>query len=294
MTSFHFSIADILTIRIQSDLIKQIHPEDLLLMGAYLPGLKQIDAPMALADIELVHRQTSGSIALVEKSFCHAEFYNTWTDRISIDTFFLLYGLVRQALLEREYFAVHASCVEDEHGALLLIGHSGAGKTTVANALVQQGKRLFSGNKTIIHFKPAGELEVIAGTRTMTLPASVAMGTIPSVSYQERHAFSLSPDQYSTNTPLRVRTIALIGLNDGVQTSQILSPESALHRLVPFFLDTVNADVVLGHEGTVLTDKRPEGIESLLVKHLWHTLSSIPTVRIEGSLPYLLESISPL
>ncbi len=295
MTSLFFSLPGDLTLKLESDFLESFHPDDLVLAQAYLPGLKYASAPMTqVADIVLTHRQTRKTQTLEETGRYSFVLHATWTNHVSPDTYFLLYSLTRRAWLDRHLFSVHAACVEDDAGAILLVGHSGVGKTRIAFELIQQGKRLFAGNKTVIEWTSLHSMEAIAGTQTMTLHAQTIPGTSKEIVYGNRKAFIMTQEKYSKRSHVPVRAIVFVRLNDGVESTEHLSPMSALHRLFPFFLDLVNADVLIGTAGNILTDKRPAGIESFLITQLWNSIQTLPVVRIEGSLAYLSQTISTL
>jgi len=288
MANIFFSLPGNLTLKLESDVLDTLHPEDVLLAQAYLPGLQPVSAPAStVADIVLTHRQTTTTSSFEETGRCTAVLHDTWTDRVSMDTFFLLYGLTRRALLDHHLFSVHAACVEDDAGAILLVGHSGAGKTRIALELIQQGKLLFAGNKTVVEWSPFGSMEAVAGTQTMTLHKKSTSTDEEIVSYGERKAFMVMKQQQTISSRIPVRAIVFVRLNDGVETVEHLSQTSAFHQLFPFFLDLVNADVLIGHTGNILKDERPNGIESFLVTHLWNSFQTLPIVRVEGSLVYL-------
>ncbi len=295
MTNLFFSLPGNLTLKIESDFLQILHPEDLLLAQAYLPGLKPISVPEStIADIILTHHQTTEPASFEETERCTVVFHDTWTDRVSMDTFFLLYGLLRRALMDQHLFSVHAACVEDDAGAILLVGHSGAGKSRTALALLQNGKRLFSGNKTVVAWTASGSMEAIAGTQTMTRHNERKTKSEKEILYGEREAFIVTEQPYTKRSHVPIRAIVFVRLNDGVESNEHLSHASALHRLFPFFLDLVNADVLIGTAGNILTDKRPEGIESFLIMHLKNSIKAIPVLRIEGRLQYLSETISSI
>ncbi|HEV7994326.1 MAG TPA: hypothetical protein VGP25_21055 [Gemmatimonadaceae bacterium] len=62
-----------------------------------------------------------------------------------------LYGAVLGFVLRtRGVLAMHASCVADDEGAILLVGHSGAGKSTTAASLHRGGWRVLSDDLTAL------------------------------------------------------------------------------------------------------------------------------------------------
>ena len=194
-----------------------------------------------------------------------------------------LYGMARLALLKNGLFSVHAACVGNDHGKVLIVGHSGDGKTTVALKLIREfGYRLRAGNKTVVRFE-GGTLLAIAGTTTVT-----------EVTPQGRRLFRLDDGQYETRDDLPIRAIVKVKLNDGADSTARLAPLSALHTLYPFFLDAVNADVVVSDGGRVLSGNPPDGVRERLAKDLLEVLGTVPAHAITGSLHYLIDTLRKL
>ncbi|MEP6652741.1 MAG: PqqD family peptide modification chaperone [Myxococcales bacterium] len=73
----------------------------------------------------------------------------------------LLYGLCPKLLSLRGHTVLHASAVAIDGRAIAFSGHSGAGKTTTAHALVQAGATLVCEDKLVLH-RNADELQVSA------------------------------------------------------------------------------------------------------------------------------------
>jgi hypothetical protein len=66
----------------------------------------------------------------------------------------------------------------------------------------------------------------------------------------------------------------------------VLSPLSALHTLYPYFLDAVNADVIVNGR-QVFSGAALEGAAGHLAEHLGAALEQLPVRKISGSTPYM-------
>ncbi len=74
------------------------------------------------------------------------------------------------ALSQREYLVLHGACVADERGqALCLAGPSGAGKSSLAAALLASGWHLLSDGMTVIRFDAEGRAWAQLGPRQLKL-----------------------------------------------------------------------------------------------------------------------------
>jgi len=254
-------------------------PETMVLQ-AHVPGL--VPGSEGGADLSLLHDpQQARNIA---GDFPHMVLGCGWSAAKAADLPHLLYGMARRAWLEAGLYPVHAACVScGDGGAILLVGHSGSGKTTLAQRLIERhGCKLLSGNKTLVRFDETGALQAVAGTITMTALDK----------NRQRFAWRLPPDQYG-EAPTPVRSIAIVRLNDGVAEEQRLSPMSALHSLYPFFLDAVNADVIVG--GTEVFDGAISGAaRKTLALRLQDLLSGISVHAYSGSIEHLAQKVTGL
>lgn len=74
----------------------------------------------------------------------------------------LLYGLCPKLLSLRGRTVLHASAVAIDGRAIAFSGHSGAGKTTTAHALVRAGATLICEDKLVLHHDAAGDPNVFS------------------------------------------------------------------------------------------------------------------------------------
>jgi len=79
-------------------------------------------------------------------------------------------------------------------------------------------------------------------------------------------------------------------LNDGVQDWRELQPTSALHTLYPYFLDTVNADIVIGKD--VFNGSVSQETKKYLAGRLGKAVERVPVYSAAGSLSFIVEKIA--
>ncbi len=262
-----------------------------LLAAAYLPGLQFADQAVEAPTINItVADSTVKQLVVRGRNILLSDRWNG--DGSLLDLLHLTYSAARRHWLRRGLYSVHSACVVADGHATMLVGHSGAGKTTVAMELVNAGAKLFSGNKTLVTIS-GGSMIAVAGTRTMTTRQNAA-GAPAGSGYAGRLAFALADDTYATETPIPIGAIALVGLNDGVADTSKMEPTSALHRLFPFFLDTVYADTVVLGGGDVYFSTPPRGCQKALSISLSQALTKVHVYSVVGSKNYISYSLERL
>ncbi|HEU0051037.1 MAG TPA: hypothetical protein VFQ60_03200, partial [Patescibacteria group bacterium] len=220
-----------------------------------------------------------------------------WDKNIPFDAYHLLYGAVRREWLKKKAYSAHAACLLNEKGeGILLVGHSGVGKTSIALQLILKcGWKLFSGNKTLLSFQK-GKITAVAGTKTMTIremdklkyKTLVAKG----FSYGDRFAFSLPEEAYAQAAEIEILKIILVRLNDGAKEDRELSSLSALHTLYPYLFDSVNADTLLAGGSYVLSGEPPKGGREFLARSLAKSLNRFNVHSIVGSMDVFIKHLS--
>ncbi|MBI1363160.1 MAG: hypothetical protein GC134_04175 [Proteobacteria bacterium] len=238
-----------------------------LLLDAYAPSLCQPvdEAPLRLS-------VAAGSAPALNQTvdgwqFTHTEGETTFPQ----DAYHLLGAMLRTHYLIRGLYSTHAACV-DGH---LLVGHSGAGKTSTLVEMLNAGaQQIVATNKTLLAVTADG-LTACGGTSTITLEAADLH--TPQLQgaehYGNRVAFALPAGARAT-APQAVRAVWFIRLTDAPVTVQPLSPLSSAHRLYPFVMDRVNADVLLAGGA-----------------HLYHTDDTAAAARLATLLPQALRHV---
>lgn len=296
-------------------------PAACVLLAAYLPGVELIDLTDKRAEelVTISLRQSSkAKLSVSRNANTYTLFAESTSEAALMDLIFLTYGVARQKWLKQGIYCVHAACLEDTQQRLsLVVGHSGVGKTAVTLSSLGRGHKVFSGNRTLVKFAGAENgagsdtvvtIVAIAGTRTITTKAEDLARHLPNalledgqkdqqdeqVAYQGRSAFTLSPRFYADPTPQVVTAITLPRLNDGAEKAKQLSALSALHKLYPYFLDAVNADIVLAGGRIVFSGAPPSGVGRRLANELSLALTHLPVWELEGSLPFINHTLEEI
>jgi len=314
-----------LTVKVETPVAVFQQPEMRMLAHNYLPGL-EFQSTQAEGETEAEADQTLQSdvtltITWVESplpSLRASRRHITLCDRFQgqgscLDLLSLIYSACRLLWHEQGIYSLHSACLsssEQQDGdAILLIGHSGTGKTSLALELARRGGKIFSGNRTLVAIRE-GKLVALAGTRTMTRsrqteeqfesaapPASEGSAVCAQAptDYLERCAYSLAPDVYESRTQVTIATIALARLNDGVAQAEELESLSALHRLFPYFTDAFGADTVLAGGALVFVGSTGSSLmkaqRAKLSNDLAGALKSCRCLAVSGSLAFVAESV---
>lgn len=283
-----------LTARLKSEIDGGLDDRSHILLQAYVPGVKVLRAPVAKPDILIEHRESSGK--RFERRGDHLTLCDQWRGQIAFDLYHVLYAAERVKLLERGYYPIHAAS-SGNNEQVLLVGHSGSGKTRTAIELAERyGQKISSGNKTVVTFDEHHAMRVVAGTPTMTIRQtdyeSYSSLAKEGVSYNHRVAFLVRPEQYVAPVRQRIRAIFLLRLHDGLHEKKDLDPRVALHPLYPYFLDTVNANVIVCGGYGVFVGTPPVGVPEKLAADLKEALEKVPVYSVAGPLPFVVDTIA--
>lgn len=248
----------------------------LLALQAHVPGL--CETACRPDTLSLTYNQQQSDI--LYDGGRHISLGGPWSTERNGDTPHLLYALCRRAWLQQGYGLMHAAALQGpDAGAVLLVGHSGSGKTTISeHACASKAFRLLSGNKTLLRFE-GGQARVIAGTPISSVLQEDGTRELVAVP--------------AGSLPAPTKGVVLIRLNDGACQWQQLMALNALHTLLPMCLDSVNADILAA--GTALFDG---GVSQLgkqkMADGLRESLQRIPVYRAVGSLSHVSEKIRGL
>jgi hypothetical protein len=297
MSTLFFSISNQLTIKISSDRDLSFSHNEYLLLKGYIPSIVLLESEPNKVDLIIEHTESENKKLIQDEN--HIQIFDIWKGVFSADLYHLLYGIVRVQFLKKSLFSTHGACVgKDDY--VLIVGHSGAGKTSVVLKLLQDKDiKIFSGNKTVVSFNTENKLVAVAGTPTITIRGSDRnklddLKISDHVEYWERYAFMLNPERYEDKASVRIKAIVVVKLNDYVQEHKKINSLSALHNLYPFFLDVVNADVVISDADDVFIGTPPEGTGKYLASHLKAVLNDVPVYSLIGSSDFIADKILKL
>ncbi len=261
------------------------------LLEAYLPGTKIISQTENQADLLICFQESNKRSLLVSDQ--EIIISDIWGGKISLDLWHLLYSIIRKDLLSRDLFSVHATCAGKEK-MVLLVGHSGMGKTTVMLKMVNDFSwKIFSGNKTLVDFRDG--LTAVAGTETISIKES-DLPKYPKLkqtaaTYSNRTALFLDKEHYEKRERVPINAVCLIKVDDGNQQAIELTYPSNMHALYPFFLDTVNADTIVCDGEAVYSGETPLFVKERLARRLKRVLSTVKVFNLSGPVEYLAEQI---
>lgn len=282
MHDHYYSIANSFTLAVRTPINLSQNPETLFKLGAFLPDVQEITTQSAQPNVVLEHIYGAHTKLNVAPKHVTLTTPSTAGEALPEDFYHLLYGVVRKEMFEQQQLCcIHAACVGAGEDFKLLVGHSGAGKTTLAqHAIDRYGVKLFSGNKTVLRFEQDGRITSLGGTKTMT--ALDIDG--------KRYAYSVPKSDIEPKSAVNITSIDFVRLNDGVAKIENLSPLSALHTLYPLVLDQVNSDVIIGgnhlYDGSLSNEAKQTALESLRA-----STEQIPVRKITGSKQFITRAL---
>ena len=288
-SKIYFSLPENLILEFSSD-TAELDKNTKRILCAYVPGIEELERKPDKVDIIFQHKKAA--TFKLEHGANKITLWGPWNGELIADIHHLLYAIVRINLLERNLYSVHGACVGKDGKCVLILEHSGSGKTTVALKLAKDyDMHVLSGNKTTISFNDA-KMKVVAGTTAMSIRSQdqKIIGIDDGLNYKNRYIFELN--QKEVNLPCEVRAIAVVRLNDYAHESTKLKMPDVLHVLYPYFLDVVNSDVIIGDR--VFPGTPPEGLQDKLVSGLKRSLVNIPIYSFIGSGSFVAENISKL
>jgi hypothetical protein len=288
------------SVRLQLTFREPLRREDEVLMSAYIPGIgdpastcdSQLRMSMVLAlraaeghysfriNESLEHKLSHGSLLFAE-------------GQLSVSAWMSVYVLLRKLWLDRMMFPWHAAAVNTPSGVVLLVGHSGSGKSTVASLLSRAGCSLVSGNKTLIKPVDCG-LSIIGGTYCHTMRSDdwKEVRTETGISRFARYGDRIAQNFAAGDFPKSVSAVYLVklsGVNDRVQ----IGYPQCLHRLYPLAIDAVNSSIVLG-DGEALVSFEPDALKlQAAVRQLASALATMrsPVIELQGAPDYIAGEI---
>lgn len=146
-----------------------------------------------------------------------------------------LMGTATALLLhQRGFVPLHGSGIVTPQGAVLIVGHSGAGKSTTLSALLQRGYPMICDDLAAVHIAEDGIARIYPGAPLYKLWAeSAAALGVQTSSFPRVRAnidkFLVPMAEQQARIPLRLRAIYQISVHDGVET--VIRPLVAAAKL---------------------------------------------------------------
>ena len=297
-TTLHFSFPSGFTILIILKGRVLFKEREYLLLRAYVPGIEimEITQKNNINNPGLIISYYPSKYQKILYDDNNVIIYDDWSKEIPVYFFHLIYSISHDVLLKNGFYTVYSACVGKKDQWSLLLGHTGAGKTTVMlNLLYNYRFKMFSSNKTILKFKKVFGLEAIEGTTTVTCKNSdyTKLKIIDnSTNFVNRIAYRL-PDRYSiSKNKVKISRIYFIKLNPGVEECVKLNNFESIVSLCPLFLDYINSDTILFngkdlYSGISVDTQLKKKILFSLKKSIIH----IDVYSLNGSLDFISNTI---
>ncbi|MBI4866411.1 MAG: hypothetical protein HY816_05625 [Candidatus Wallbacteria bacterium] len=123
---------------------------------------------------------------------------------------FQLLGLVVAAVLrQRGHLIIHGAAAAAQGRALLVMGDSGAGKSTTLHTLLARGYAMLSDNFTALRRRPDGALEVLPGVPRMSLTRDSARRLGTDLSHHPKHPNAPQKNMLPTGTRMAPEPVEL-------------------------------------------------------------------------------------
>lgn len=245
--------------------IKLVLPEkiNLLDLQVHVPSIELENNIKTISDFTIMFEQSNApSLDCCERTLI---IKNRWSTSVKEDIAHLVYTLCRQHWINQGYYPVHSVCMDDR----LFIGHSGCGKTSLALCALKNNLIVSSFNKTVVEIQD--KMQVMACTQAIS----------------QRNAPSILGEKQSYPT---INHLYLFVLNEKPLQVLDVSPDSAVHQLYPFFLDTIKQDVILTgnlvYSGFTHIDRKVN-----LIKLLRQWLEAHPLKVLIGKKEHIIEAI---
>lgn len=288
-------VGNYVTFRIERDFV--FSKRDEFLVDAHVPGVilsKTIKVfHTCLAIVEL--RSSTQQMMSMRKHKIQITDY--FQEEIPLYIFHVFYSIFHTNWLNNGIYSLHAACVTHKGLNVLLMGHSGVGKTTISLDLVNTFHfKLAYSDRILIKIKKDGSLITVGGTKVVTYRKQNK--NIPSkllrsgVTYVDRNVERILPEHDVTLKCNKIDAIVLVRLDATDQEIKKMEFFEALVSLYPFFFDLMNADALI-FDGKDYFDgtKVDPPVKRLVLNGLRKTIKKIPIATLSGSLSHISKSL---
>lgn len=221
---------------------------------------------------------------------------------IPLYVFHLMYSVFHKKWLRDGIYSVHAACLSRNKHTILLVGHSGFGKTSISLRLLKQyGFKLVTSDRTLLKINKHGELVPVGGTEVITYKSKDLNLDVYSdifvsgTSYVDRKIKKIFPTHVFDGIPKKVDFISFVRLSDFNKDSNHLDTFEAIVSLYPYFLDYWNSDALI-FEGLELYNGTDFDIKTkqTALLNLRKVVLKSSIISISGALEYITKEIDAL
>lgn len=288
-------IGNYVTFRVEWNFV--FSKRDEFLIDAHVPGVilsKTIKVSHTrLAIIEL--RSSTQQMMTIKKH--KIQIFDYFQEEIPLYIFHVFYSIFHMNWLNNGIYSLHAACVTREGLNVLLMGHSGVGKTTISLDLVSTFHfKLAYSDRTLIKIKKDGSLMTVGGTKVVTYRKqnkNISSKLLQSgITYVDRSVERIIPEHSVALKCDMIDAIVLVHLDASNQEIKKLEFFEALVSLYPFFFDLMNADALI-FDGKDYFDGTK--VDPLVKQHVLNglrkTIKKIPIITLSGSLSHISKSL---
>lgn len=275
---------------------------DLILADAHLPGVIVSKNPRKKGTCIRIIEFLPSAIQKIKKNKKKIQIFDQIDLKVPIYVFHLIYSIFHTHWLKNNIYSVHSTCISLNKYNILLIGHSGFGKTSTSlNLLKNYNFKLVSSDRTLLKINKDGELVPIGGTKVITYKHKDLNINIPTdmlkkgTNYVDRKVEIVSPKYIYDGYPKKINLIAMIRLSNFHKKISNLPPFEILVSLYPYFLDYWNSDALLfgGLEIYDGTNIEPE-IKKRTLAELRKLILKNKIISISGPLEYICNELNGL
>lgn len=284
-------------IKIQSDINIQKVFNDSLVIRNFIPGLN-IFFSQKKYHFLIEHRQ-SKNIRTYNEVHGKIIVYDDWGYGIPIYIIHLLYKFFSKAYLQNNTISLHSSAIEKNGILYLLVGFSGAGKTSLLIKLLEDYNfKMLSGNKILLKF--VNDKIVIAGAtdvlsiRNESPTRLKKIKPICSEEFSNRTVFVLPAKYFSSKTKYKKIYFVSVKINAGVKEFYEMDSGDVLPILYPMSLDLVNREIIMFGGSFLVPDNVSMKIKRNIFKILNRYKNNSLFYHASGNLNYICKKINKM
>lgn len=269
---------------------------DLLIADAHIPGVSIGVTPPKNARLLASLKLIDSKERLIRKKGKNILVFDTLKRVFPLYNFHLMYSIFHFNWIKQGVYAIHAACVYNRGKTILLMGHTGFGKTTLSLELVKKyGFKLIHSDRVLVKFA-GSRLMLIGGTKVVTFKKDndkIHRGMLNRIdSYIDRYIGPLKDEFLLEKKDVYIDKVSLVRLNGGLQESTSLNQFESLICFYPFFLDAVNSDAIL-FQGKSIFSGIPckSGHKESLLSDLVHFTKKVRVHKLSGSLKFICNEL---
>lgn len=286
-------------IKFRTDRKPALTERDFFLIDAHLPGVTVSEMgnkrKLCIMTVNFFYSSNHS----IKKNGNVLEVYDQQKSEIPAYMFHLLHSIFNKHWRKSNIYSIHSACVYRNGHTMLLMGHSGFGKTTVSlNLLKQYDFKLICSDRLLLKIKNDGSVLILGGTKVVSYKqrTNIPLDILNNgTNYVDREVRPIMPEYIFNKYPKKIDSIVMMRLSDFSAGIAKIDPFEALLPIYSFFLDYWNNDVLIfnGLEMYDGINNAPIAKRKLLSK-LRKLISKTLVVSISGSLQHIIHELDIL